>query len=100
MSGNGKFVVLQVGKNSVSGKMSELILGDNDSTPLQDKLSDVADAIGKFGTIAAIAIVIVLFIKFGIAKVSSDDSDSVRWTELINYILIGVKTHTIAKLSI
>lgn len=34
LSGSGKFVVLQVGKNSPLGRMGDLLLSENDLTPL------------------------------------------------------------------
>lgn len=99
MSGNGRMIVLQVGKNSIMGKMSDLILGDNDSTPLQDKLDSVASNIGKFGTFAAVAIVVVLFIKFLIGRIKEGYFDpKVHWSELISYVLIGVNSITLRML--
>lgn len=91
MSGSGKFVVLQVGKKSSLGRMGDLILGENDPTPLQMKLNDVAEAIGTFGTVAAISIVVILFFKFFLARMTHSSFDpAIHWSELINYLLIGV----------
>lgn len=93
LSGSGKFVVLQVGKKSSLGRMGDLILGDNDPTPLQLKLNDVAESIGKYGTIAAISIVAVLFAKFFIARLTHSSFDpSIHYSELISYLLIGLST--------
>lgn len=71
--------------------MGDLILGENDPTPLQLKLNDVAEAIGKYGTIAAISIVAVLLLKFVVARYAHSGFDpAVHYSELINYVLIGV----------
>mgnify|MGYP000852553532 CR=1 FL=1 len=91
LSGSGKFVVLQVGKKSSLGRMGDLILGENDPTPLQIKLNDVAEAIGKYGTVAAISIVGVLFAKFFLARLLNPTAE-IHYSELINYILIGLST--------
>ena len=84
-------MTLQVGKNTTVGRMKDLLLGDSDPTPLQNKLNEVAETIGKFGTIAAVAIVGVLLIKFVLARLAEGTFNSkIHFRELINYILIGV----------
>lgn len=88
--------MLQIGNSSVMGKMKDIILGENDPTPLQEKLGVVAENIGKIGTIAAIGIVLVLYIKFAIEKtfVTGWDAGS-DYSELIDYLIIGVnKLHS------
>ena len=82
---------MQIGKKSSIGRMGNLILGENDPTPLQLKLNDVAETIGTYGTIAAISIVCILFAKFAWTKFHEDNvSLSVHYDEIIGYILIGV----------
>ena len=49
MEGTGLFVVAAVGRNSYYGKLQEkLLITDNDTTPLQEKLTELAYQIGTF----------------------------------------------------
>ena len=62
--GSGHLLVLAVGPNSEWGKTMELVgqAGD-ENTPLQDKLEDVAAAVGKVGLGVAIACFVAMLIK-------------------------------------
>jgi P-type Ca2+ transporter type 2B len=66
-SGSGWCLVVAVGKNSVSGKIREVVKQahneDETKTPLELKLEDIADDIGKFGLYAAILTFVALTIK-------------------------------------
>ncbi len=69
LTGEGKLLVLVVGDCSCIGKIRTLIAADEvRATPLQMKLETIAEDIGKFGLYSAIAIVIVLLIRFSIEK--------------------------------
>jgi magnesium-transporting ATPase (P-type) len=59
-------------------------------TPLQMKLEDIAQDIGKFGFISAIVIVIVLVIRFSTERVISNHWESKHLKELLNYFIIGI----------
>ena len=65
--GSGWYLVLAVGKNSNSGKIEQSVKqahNENESkTPLEVKLEDIADDIGKFGLIAAILTFVALSVK-------------------------------------
>lgn len=63
VDGSGRMLVVAVGPNKVSGKSEDIMEAEDDQTPLQLKLNDVADKIGDFGLMAAIFIGIVLVIK-------------------------------------
>jgi len=66
-SGNGWYLVLAVGKNSTAGKINQSIKQAHSEgetkTPLELKLEDIADDIGKFGLIAAILTFVALSVK-------------------------------------
>ena len=53
MEGTGQIIVCAVGKNSFLGKMKLMLQEEQDETPLQQKLSMIADQIGIMGMIAA-----------------------------------------------
>lgn len=71
-SGTGWFLVIAVGKNSVKGKINTLVFNsktdENNKTPLELKLSDIADDIGKFGYYSASLTFIALTLKLIYSK--------------------------------
>ncbi len=73
-SGFGVFMVLAVGKKSAKGKLQQMVLneGNNEEskTPLELKLEDVAEDIGKFGMYAAVFTFIALISKYLFSKYS------------------------------
>lgn len=93
LSGNGKFIALQVGPHTAMGKINQIVLGDEDPTPLQDKLKAVAENIGKFGSLAAVGIVVILMAKSMYDNYRNPDFALGPFaSELLNYVLIGVKS--------
>ena len=66
-TGSGWLLALAVGKNSIKGKVSNIVIlskGDSsDKTPLEIKLEDIAEDIGKFGLYAAILTFLALCFK-------------------------------------
>lgn len=64
-SGSGWFLVLAVGKHSVKGKIGEVVLNSkvSSTSPLEEKLNDIANDIGKFGLFSAIITFIALLAK-------------------------------------
>ena len=65
LSGEGKMIVIAVGNLSAIGKIQHLLeSGEEQATPLQQKLEQIAEDIGKFGLISAIIILGVLIIRF------------------------------------
>ena len=71
VKGEGKFLVLRVGKNSEKGKIQDSVMAslesDDSKSPLEEKLDTMAGDIGKFGMIAAIVTFIALIIRFGVS---------------------------------
>jgi magnesium-transporting ATPase (P-type) len=55
MEGTGMMVVIGVGRNSYYGKLKEKIQLADDTTPLQEKLTVLADQIGQVGMYSAAA---------------------------------------------
>ncbi|OWB56408.1 hypothetical protein B5S28_g2309 [[Candida] boidinii] len=64
LAGNGKAIVTAVGPNSMHGKIMMSLDHEDEETPLQARLSDLADGIAYFGFASAILLFIVLFVKF------------------------------------
>ncbi|CCF58932.1 hypothetical protein KAFR_0F03360 [Kazachstania africana CBS 2517] len=64
LSGLGKAIVTSVGENSIHGKTMMSLNVEPESTPLQERLSQLADSISVYGCIAALFLFLVLFIRF------------------------------------
>ena len=64
MSGTGLMVVAAVGKNSYYGKLKLKIQQDQDETPLQIKLSILAEQVGQVGMFSAAATFLAMFIHY------------------------------------
>lgn len=64
MSGSGLMVVAAVGRNSYYGKLKEKIQKPQDDTPLQIKLTDLADKVGQVGMISAALTFGAMFIHY------------------------------------
>jgi magnesium-transporting ATPase (P-type) len=64
MSGTGLMVVAAVGKNSYYGKLKMKIQQEDDDTPLQQKLTLLADQVGKVGMISATATFAAMFLHY------------------------------------
>ncbi len=64
MEGTGTMIVAAVGKNSYYGKLKLKIQQDEDETPLQQKLTILADQVGKVGMVSAAATFIAMFLHY------------------------------------
>ena len=62
MSGTGLMLVTAVGRHSYYGKLKLKIQSDQDETPLQIKLTDLADKVGQVGMGSAAATFLAMFI--------------------------------------
>ena len=69
VEGEGRMLVMAVGKRTEWGRLIALTTGETENTPLQDKLTIVASLVAKVGLSVAIACFLVLFI-FLCAEVS------------------------------
>ena len=63
-TGEGRFMVVVVGKNSWVGKIFAKLNQEIEMTPLQEKLAAIVTDIGYIGMIAAGITLIVLFVRF------------------------------------
>lgn len=64
LEGTGSYIVTSVGSNSFHGKMLLSMQTDPEETPLQEKLNAIAESIAKMGSLAALLMFVVLFIRF------------------------------------
>lgn len=61
--GDGRILVLAVGEHSEWGQTMALVVGESQDTPLQEKLTVLAAAIGKVGLAVAVLCFVVLMIR-------------------------------------
>ncbi|KAI5967277.1 PMC1 [Candida margitis] len=66
LSGLGNAIVTAVGPNSVHGRTMASLQHQPESTPMQERLDNLAEGISKYGFLAAIVLFIVLLIRFGV----------------------------------
>ena len=68
IEGSGKAIVLAVGDHSQKGLIRRTVdnAKENNRTPLEEKLDNIAGMIGYFGLGAGIVTLVALFIRFGI----------------------------------
>ncbi|SSD61508.1 related to Calcium-transporting ATPase 2 [Saccharomycodes ludwigii] len=64
LSGLCKAVVTAVGTNSVHGRTMLSLQVEDEVTPLQARLSELADNISIYGSVAALILFLILFIRF------------------------------------
>lgn len=64
MEGTGTMLVAAVGKNSYYGKLKMKIQQDQEETPLQQKLTILADQVGKVGMFSAAATFAAMFLHY------------------------------------
>lgn len=66
LSGVGTALVTAVGPNSVHGRTMSSLDTENEMTPLQARLDNLAEGISKYGFLAALLLFVVLLIRFGV----------------------------------
>lgn len=64
LSGLGRAIVTSVGVNSVHGRTMMALKVEPESTPLQERLGNLADNISIYGSVAALILFVVLFCRF------------------------------------
>lgn len=89
--GYGEMVVTATGLNTEWGRIMAVTSEDNDEeTPLQMRLDAVATGIGKVGTVIAVIVFLVLFLR-------NVTSGSGKWyTHLIDAFIVGVTIIVVA----
>ncbi|CAK9437878.1 uncharacterized protein LODBEIA_P22560 [Lodderomyces beijingensis] len=64
LSGLGNAVVTAVGRNSIHGRTMLSLNVKSETTPMQERLDNLAEGISKYGFLAALVLFIVLFIRY------------------------------------
>lgn len=72
--GDGRVLVTAVGEHSEWGQTMALVVGESADTPLQEKLTVLAAAIGKVGFAVALLCFVVLMVRCAVDAMLSTDS--------------------------
>ena len=83
-------MVLCVGTNSFHGRIMLALRTPDEDTPLQDKLSRLANLIGNFGIVTAIIIFLAQMIKYFAAQGSDVDSKDAL-NNVVDSLIIAIR---------
>ncbi|KAG0585877.1 hypothetical protein KC19_2G046200 [Ceratodon purpureus] len=96
MDGFGDMMVTAVGMSTEWGKLMATISEDNDEeTPLQERLNDLATTIGKIGVGFAVLVFIVLICRF-LATVDFKNFNGTDGKTIVDYFAIAVTIVVVA----
>ena len=96
LEGVGTYLVTSVGVNSSHGKIMMSLQSETEETPLQVKLSKLANWIGYIGTSAAILLFIVLTIRFITQLSSNPRSPAKKGQQFLDIFIVGVTIIVVA----
>ncbi len=102
VQGSATAIVLAVGVNSISGSASMLMQEVEPETgPMQAKLDNLSELIGKIGLIVAIVTLVALAIRFAISFGQKDagyeEWQNVKhWSELVGFVVIAITVLVVA----
>ena len=101
MEGTGLMVVAAVGKNSYYGKLKMKIQDADDTTPLQEKLTVLADQVGVVGMYSAAATFTAMFVHYVYDCAQTDDFIGSLFSvetlhQIIDYFIIAVSIIVVA----
>ncbi|EDQ87811.1 uncharacterized protein MONBRDRAFT_33171 [Monosiga brevicollis MX1] len=94
-AGNAKMLAICVGEQSFYGQVMLALRTPDEDTPLQEKLSRLADAIGNFGIIAAVFIFVIQMIKYFAINGSDLDGDETG-NNVVGFLVIAISIVVVA----
>lgn len=94
--GTGLMLAIAVGSWSAEGKLRDLAEKSDEDTPLMQKLTKLADNIGKGGLGIAIITVLGLYIRFGVEMIDRDWDSSSDPMTLVEFFITGVTIVVVA----
>jgi len=98
LNGEGKGLVLAVGKLTRAGMADATLNIEKDLTPLQEKLETIANEIGKVGVYAALATMIVLLVRMVIDATQAEENwpASEYVSQTLDAVIIAVTVIVVA----
>lgn len=96
LEGVGTYLVTSVGVNSSFGKVMMSLQTENEDTPLQVKLANMANWIGYLGTTAAGLLFFVLLIRFLAGLSSNTDSAALKGSAFLDILIVAITIIVVA----
>eukprot|EP01135_Chromosphaera_perkinsii_P008749 Nk52_evm82s1444 gene=Nk52_evmTU82s1444 len=97
MNGVGRMIVIAVGVHSFHGKTMMSLRVENEETPLQEKLTDLAELIGKFGIAAAgLSLTILTCRHLYYIHIGGETVDHVFFSALVKYVITAITIVVVA----
>ncbi|KAH8105591.1 calcium-translocating P-type ATPase [Phellopilus nigrolimitatus] len=98
LEGVGSYVVIVVGVKSFNGRIMMALRTDNDNTPLQTKLNDLAELIAKLGSAAGLLLFVALLIRFFVQLGTGDPvlSANQKGLAFVQILIISVTLIVVA----
>ncbi|KAG5354630.1 Calcium-transporting ATPase 2 [Yarrowia sp. B02] len=96
LEGIGTYVVTAVGPNSLFGKTLLSLNVEDEATPLQAKLNDIAEGIAKAGGLAALILFLVLFIRFCARLPGNHDTPAEKGNEFMDILITAITIIVVA----
>lgn len=94
--GFGRMIVTATGIHSSYGKTMLALREDNEATPLQMKLNNLAEYIAKLGSAAALLLFVVLLIKFLAQLPGNNDSPADKGQRFLDILIVAVTIVVVA----
>jgi len=89
--GTGTMLITAVGSNSAEGKIRDLTETSDEATPLQLKLTVLANDIGKLGLLCAVLAVAVMCVRLGIERGLAGEWDwGEQPIEIVDFFITGI----------
>ena len=99
LTGTGKMIIINIGKNSAIGQIKDLLItGEEELTPLQQKLQTIATQIGILGFITGTLIFFILLIRMieENSRKGWNEEAMVYVREILEYFIIAIAILVIA----
>jgi Ca2+ transporting ATPase len=100
--GSGKMMITCIGMNSTIGRIKKTISDNGDEeTPLQKKLTKIAEDIGKFGLVCAILTTLIMIIRAVVSFAQRKKDNNAAWGKddtslIVQAFLIGITVLVVA----
>lgn len=100
LAGLGKAVVTAVGPNSIHGRTMMGLATESETTPLQERLDNLAGGISKYGFLAALLLFVILFIRFCI-NISpgghlNDETSAIKGKDFLDILIVAITIVVVA----
>lgn len=96
LEGVGTYLVTSVGVNSSFGKVMMGLQTENEDTPLQVKLANMANWIGYLGTAAAGFLFFILLIRFLAGLSGNPKSPAMKGSEFLDILIVAITIIVVA----